>query len=93
MQNLSMDNFIVMRDKTTDLKFLLQKKIELWFSEKHPDKWIPLYSIVTISEIGYNKAFEIGKKQDQIMRQVMKMNNLNLILNSKEIEERILSLI
>ena len=32
VQELSMHNFIVMRDKTADPKFLLQKKIEKKFS-------------------------------------------------------------
>ena len=36
VQDLSMHNFIVMRDKTADPKFLLQKKIELHFSKKYP---------------------------------------------------------
>jgi kynurenine 3-monooxygenase len=38
-----------MSSKTADDKFL-QKKIEKWFSDKHPDKWIPLYSRVTFSD-------------------------------------------
>ena len=44
MQDLSMMNHIEMRDKTSDPAFLLQKKIEKWFSEKYPSKWTPLYS-------------------------------------------------
>jgi kynurenine 3-monooxygenase len=40
---LSYRNFMEMSSKTADDKFL-QKKIEKWFSDKHPDKWIPLYS-------------------------------------------------
>ena len=34
MQDLSMHNFIVMRDKTGDKQFLLQKKIEALFTKK-----------------------------------------------------------
>jgi kynurenine 3-monooxygenase len=46
---LSYRNFMEM-SSTADDKFLLQKKIEKWFSDKHPDKWIPLYSRVTFSD-------------------------------------------
>ncbi|MBT7727250.1 MAG: FAD-dependent monooxygenase, partial [Flavobacteriales bacterium] len=46
VQDLSMHNFIVMRDKTADAKFLLQKEIEKKFSNLYPDKWTPLYSMV-----------------------------------------------
>jgi kynurenine 3-monooxygenase len=44
-----------MSSKTADDKFLLQK-IEKWFSDKHPDKWIPLYSRVTFSDRPYAEA-------------------------------------
>src|SRR5258706_3753481 len=36
--DLATGNFIEMRDKTTDPKFLLQKKIEARLYEKYPDK-------------------------------------------------------
>jgi len=91
MQDLSLYNFIVMRDKTADKKFLLQKKIEALFSEKHPDKWLPLYSMVTFSDIKYSDALHIGQKQNSIMKKIMDTPNINTIWNSKEIEERILS--
>lgn len=69
---LALGNFIEMRDKTADPKFLLQKKIEAWFSEKHPDKWVPQYSMVTYRpDIRYSYAFEKGAAQDAIMKKVM----------------------
>ena len=91
MQELSLYNFIVMRDKTADKDFLLQKKIEAKFSLKHPDKWIPLYSMVSFSDIRYSDALEIGQKQNLIMEKVMKTPNINTIWESKEIERLILS--
>lgn len=70
--DLALGNFIEMRDKTADPKFLLQKKIEAWFSEKHPDKWVPQYSMVTYRpDIRYSFALERGKIQDAIMHKVM----------------------
>ena len=47
--DLAIANFVEMRDKTADPKFILQKKIEAKFSQHYPDKWIPLYSMVTYS--------------------------------------------
>jgi kynurenine 3-monooxygenase len=89
--DLALRNFIEMRDLTADPKFLLQKKIEGWFSEKHPDKWIPLYSQVTFSHIPYSQALKNGKRQDEIMEQVMNMPNIENIWNSPEVEQKILS--
>ena len=37
--DLALNNFVEMRDKVADPKFLLQKKIEAAFSKKFPDKW------------------------------------------------------
>ena len=93
MQSLSMENFIVMRDKTADQNFLLQKKIERWFSEKNPTKWTPLYSMVSFSNIPYSKALAIGEFQEKVMEQVMKIDNLDLTNNSLEIESVIISLL
>ena len=93
VQDLSMHNFIVMRDKTADPKFLLQKKIELHFSKKHPDKWLPLYSMVSFSTIRYSEAWEIGKQQEKLMQKVMDVPNIEDKWESDEVEQLMLSLI
>ena len=67
---LSYRNFMEMSAKTADKNFLLQKKIENWFSDKHPDKWIPLYSRVTFSSEPYSEALAEGDKQNSIMEEV-----------------------
>ena len=93
VQDLSMHNFIVMRDKTADPKFLLQKKIELHFSKKYPDKWLPLYSMVSFSTIRYSEAWEIGQKQEKLMQKVMDVPNIEGKWESDEVEQLMLSLI
>jgi len=74
--DLALHNFIEMRDLVSDEKFLVQKKIEAKLHEKFPDKWIPLYSMVTFSDLRYSEAFEIGKKQQAIMDEVMKKSDI-----------------
>jgi kynurenine 3-monooxygenase len=91
IQDLSMHNYHVMRDFVSDPVFLLQKKIEAKFSEKHPDKWMPLYSQVTFSEIPYEEAWTVGQKQEAIMKEVMKTPNIDSVWNSQEVEDKILS--
>ncbi|MCS6979858.1 MAG: FAD-dependent monooxygenase [Flavobacteriales bacterium] len=70
--DLALKNFIEMRDLTADPAFLLRKKIEAWFAEKHPDLWIPQYTLVTFSHVPYHLALEIGRLQDEVMDQVLK---------------------
>jgi kynurenine 3-monooxygenase len=89
--DLAIANFIEMRDKTADPKFLLQKKIETKFSQKHPEKWIPLYSMVTYSpHIRYSEALRNGNKQQAIMDQVMNIPNIEQIWECEEVEKEIL---
>jgi kynurenine 3-monooxygenase len=90
--DLAIGNFVEMRDKTGDPTFLLQKKIEAKFSEKYPEKWIPLYSMVTYSpKIRYSFAQKEGRKQQAIMDQVMQTRGIENKWESEEIENLILS--
>ena len=90
---LSYRNFIEMSTKTADANFLLQKKIEKWFSDKHPDKWMPLYSRVTFSLQPYSEALAIGDLQNKIMEEVMLMENIEEKWNSEEVEDKIIALL
>ncbi len=90
---LSYRNFMEMRSKTADANFLLQKKIEKRFSEKYPDKWLPLYSRVTFSFRPYSEALAIGDRQKAIMDEVMLMENIEQKWDSEEVEEKIIELL
>jgi kynurenine 3-monooxygenase len=93
LQDLSLDNYYVMRDHVADKKFLLQKKIESKLHENYPDKWIPLYSQVSFSTIRYSEAYKNGKKQEKIMKEIMKISNIEEIPPPPEIEDKILSML
>ena len=61
-----------MRDLVADPDFLFRKEIEKRFYERYPDRYIPLYSMVTFSShIRYSDALRIGKLQDQLFEQIM----------------------
>lgn len=89
---LALNNFIEMRDKVADPKFLLQKKIESKLHEKFPDKWIPAYSQVTFSpQIRYIVALERGQKQETIMKEVMQIENIDQLWDNDELHQDIIS--
>lgn len=90
---LSYRNFMEMSSKTADPKFLLQKKIEKNFSEKHPDLWMPLYSRVTFSLHPYSEALAMGDFQDGIMQQILKIENIEKIWDTEIVENKILELL
>ncbi|MBT1702997.1 FAD-dependent oxidoreductase [Chryseosolibacter indicus] len=86
---LALSNFIEMRDLVADPKFLLRKKIEAKLHELYPDKWIPLYSMVTFNDsIRYSEALAMGRKQQMIMDKILTTPEINATwqqLNFKEI--------
>jgi kynurenine 3-monooxygenase len=90
---LSYRNFMEMSTKTADPEFLLQKKIERHFSEQYPGKWIPAYSRVTFSDRPYVEALEVGERQEAIMKEVMKMPDLENRWDRPEVTARILELL
>ena len=92
--DLALNNFVEMRDKVGDPKFLLQKKIEADFSSKYPDKWTPAYAQVTFSpDIRYSDALKNGNRQEKIMQKVMALPGIEERWQTEEIEKMILSLI
>jgi kynurenine 3-monooxygenase len=75
--DLALQNFIEMRDLVGNKEFLLRKKIEAKIQSLFPDKWIPLYSMVTFNEsIRYSEALAFGKKQGKIMDEVMALEGI-----------------
>ena len=90
---LSYRNFKEMSSKTADPKFLLQKKIEKHFASKHPEKWVPAYSRVTFSDKPYADALALGDAQEEIMKQIMQIPDIEEVWNTEKIENKILSLL
>jgi len=93
VQDLSMQNFVVMRDKTADPKFLLQKKIEKKFANLYPDKWTPLYSMVSFTNIPYAEVWKIGMKQEKLMQNIMSTPNIEKIWESDKIMQKMCILV
>ncbi|GAB3733476.1 NAD(P)/FAD-dependent oxidoreductase [Hymenobacter agri] len=71
MADLAIYNFVEMRDRVADPRFLLQKKIEAKISAQFPGRWVPLYSQVTFSDTPYAEAWAAGQRQDAIMARLM----------------------
>lgn len=74
--DLALANFIEMRDKVADPKFLLRKKIEAHLSRLFPDQWTPVYSMIAFSNEPYAHALHAGKRQDRILQRIMQLLNI-----------------
>lgn len=65
MQELSLQNYIVMRDKVADSDFLLLQRVERRINKLFSQKYFPLYSMVSFTNIPYHTAWEKGNEQEQ----------------------------
>ena len=89
MQNLSLHNYRVMRDYVADPAFLLQKKLERRIQQLYPDKYMPLYSMVTFSHMPYSKALKKGNEQDEKIKNIMREHNVLQLFKTNKIDELI----
>ena len=68
--DLANDNFIEMRDRVADPRFLFKKKVELALEAKYPRLFIPKYSMVTFHRVPYAVARARGETQDHLLNQL-----------------------
>jgi kynurenine 3-monooxygenase len=69
--SLALMNFIEMRDKVADPKFLERKKIEKELGKRFPDQFISVYEMVSFSHIPYNTAIQCIQAQDSLLHRIM----------------------
>lgn len=65
MQDLSQQNYLVMRNRVADPDFLLLQKIERRIASLYPEKYFPLYSMVSFTDIEYKTALSKGNEQEK----------------------------
>jgi kynurenine 3-monooxygenase len=70
--DLAVENFVEMRDRVADPRFLFRKKVELALEAKYPRQFVPKYSMVTFHRIPYATALQRGQKQDRMLTELCK---------------------
>ena len=68
--DLAVENFVEMRDRVADPRFLFRKKIELALEARYPQLFVPKYAMVTFHRIPYSIALQRGVAQDQILTEL-----------------------
>ncbi len=86
VQDLSLLNYIVMRDKVADPTFLLQQKVERRMAELYPGKYFPMYSMVSFSDIEYQVALNKGKEQDKVILALIEENGITNETSAEKID-------
>ncbi len=69
--DMAVENFIEMRDKVGDPKFLLAKAVEKILEKKFPGRYVSRYSLVTFSNVPYTLAQAAGAICDEILAELV----------------------
>ena len=70
IQQMALENYLEMRDRVGDDEFLLQRGLERELAARHPDRFVPRYSMVTFMRIPYATAFERGRLQRELLAEL-----------------------
>jgi kynurenine 3-monooxygenase len=71
LADLSLANFVEMRDHTASRAFLLERKLEHGLHRLFPSWFIPLYTMVTFTRMPYADAVERARRQARIVKAVL----------------------
>jgi kynurenine 3-monooxygenase len=68
--DLALENFVEMRDRVADPRFLLRKKVELALEARYPQRFVPKYAMVTFHRVPYATALKRGEVQDRLLSEL-----------------------
>lgn len=86
VQDLSLQNYIVMRDKVNDSSYLLLQKIERRINMLYPNLYFPMYSMVSFTDIPYSVALSKGNRQESFIEKLIVNYNIKLETSETEID-------
>jgi kynurenine 3-monooxygenase len=67
IQRMALENYREMSDRVDDADFLLQRELERRLAERHPERFVPRYAMVTFRRLPYALAFERGRIQRALL--------------------------
>lgn len=85
--DLALYNFLEMRDKVADPRFLLRKKIEARIHERYGERFLPLYTMVTFSaDLPYQQALALSRDHDALLQRIMALPDIEDRWSSPEVD-------
>jgi kynurenine 3-monooxygenase len=67
IQQMALENYLEMRDRVDDEDYLLQRALERQLAERHPERFVPRYAMVTFRRLPYAVAFARGQVQRDLL--------------------------
>jgi kynurenine 3-monooxygenase len=70
ISDMAIENFVEMRDRVGEARFLFRKKVELALEARFPGWFVPKYAMVTFHRVPYSLALARGIVQDKILAEL-----------------------
>ena len=69
--DMAIRNFVEMRDLVADPEFILKNAIDKTIGKLFPEKWTPMYTMVSFTDTGYAEAKRQGEAHDKILDEIV----------------------
>jgi kynurenine 3-monooxygenase len=90
--DLALEHFHELRDLVGDPKFQERKRVERRINELFPDRYIPLYSLISFTDMPYIQALQRDREQRSLVDRVLAIPRVLEHLETEEIRDVIGSL-
>lgn len=91
--DMALENYVEMRDRVDDPDFLLRRALERLLAERHPERFVPRYAMVTFRRVPYAVAKARGEVQARILaeltRGVARVEDVDLAIADRVVVERL----
>ena len=85
--DMALENYMEMRDHVNDPKYKKRREMELKLERMFPDQFIPRYSMVSFHQIPYAKVYQLGKRQFNIIGEVLKADPSGQFIDKAMVEK------
>jgi kynurenine 3-monooxygenase len=70
--DMAIRNFVEMRDLVADPEFILKNAIDKTIGKLFPEKWTPMYTMVSFTDTAYAEAKRVGEAHDKVLDLIVK---------------------
>lgn len=84
--DLALEHFAELQELVGDSGFLLRKRIERRINELYPDRYSPLYSMISFTDLTYVEALRIEKEQRAMVERFLAMAGIEEMVESRKID-------
>jgi kynurenine 3-monooxygenase len=91
--DMALENFVEMRDKVGNPRFVLEKEVEKVLQKQFPREYFSRYRLVTFTRVPYHLAFKAGQIEDEILAElcqgIQRAEEVDLLKAGRLISERL----